>query len=112
MLLKVVKYYIWGIATMEEVLERLRICVNQEITANNYTIKGFSVRCGISYEEMRLITNGRIKDVRLSTVYQICVNSNIDILDIFNEKDFEKLFSDITLLYKNNRYSIGLSKYC
>lgn len=34
---------------------------------------------------MRLITNGKIKDVRLSTIYQICSNSNIDVLDILIE---------------------------
>jgi DNA-binding Xre family transcriptional regulator len=111
MSVKVVKYYIRGIATMEEVLERLQTCVNREIATNNYTIKGFSVRCGISYEEMRLITNGKIKDVRLSTIYQICSNSNIDMMDIFNRNDIENIFNQITLSCNNTRYGIKLLKY-
>lgn len=96
---------------LDEVLDRLRACVNREICEKHYTIKGFSVRCGVSYEEMRLIVNGRLKDVRLSTIFQICENSEIQIIDIFYENEVESIVSGMVLLNRGSKYRVRLLRY-
>lgn len=99
---------------MEEVLGRLRRLVNLEINNHNYTIKGFAVRCEISYTEMREIVNGQTSDIKLSTICQICNNSNISFADVFveNESDLQRMINKVTILFENtDRYSVKLLRY-
>lgn len=64
--------------------ERLTHLVNKELKENGYSIRSFSSKCEISYEEMRRIVNGEKIDPRLSTVEKICKNSEIDIFDVLD----------------------------
>lgn len=96
---------------MDNYLERLRSLVNNEISENHYTIKGFATRCGISYEEMRLICNGNLNDIRLSTITQICSNSSISLYNVFFENLLDGIASSVIVLYQDERYNVRLSRY-
>ena len=91
---------------MKKILERLKELVNYEIESTNQTILSFSVRCEVSYNEMRKICNGRAKDIKLSTICKICNNSHIQIADIFiANKDV-----DVVIRYKNDRFRVRIKK--
>jgi DNA-binding Xre family transcriptional regulator len=98
---------------VRNVLGRLRNLVNEEMIENDLTIKEFSLRCGISYNEMRNIANGQAIDIKVSTIEKICENSHIEMWDIFDDGviEFERLFNRLILLYKSERYSLTLNKY-
>ena len=98
---------------MKKVLLRLQELVNKEIYDYDYTIKGFALRCGMSYTEMRSIANGHATDIRISTIEKICANSHIEMSDIFIEDvcDIIRVFSRLTILYDTDRYSVSLSRY-
>lgn len=91
---------------MKKILERLKELVNYEIESTNQTILSFSVRCEVSYNEMRKICNGRAKDIKLSTICKICNNSHIQIADIFIvNKDI-----DVIVRYKDDRFRVRIKK--
>ena len=78
-------YFVLGDIKMEySASERLTHLVNKELNENGYSIRSFSSKCEISYEEMRRIVNGEKIDPRLSTVEKICKNSEIDIFDVLD----------------------------
>lgn len=72
---------------MKNYLEKLQTLVNREISDRGCTIKAFSVKCEVSYEEMRKICNGEINDIKASTVEKICDNSKFSINDIFSSQE-------------------------
>lgn len=77
----------------KEILERLADLVNYEIESTNQTILSFSVKCEISYNEMRKICNRKAKDIKLSTICRICENSSISLTDIFaKNRDIDIIF--------------------
>lgn len=96
---------------MDEVLERLQRLVNLEIDKRHCTVKKFAIDCEISYNEMRLIVNGNIRDIRLSTIFQICMNTDINICDLFIVGELECIFNNITITYQGQRYSTRVSRY-
>ena len=67
---------------MNRITKMLTEYVNKEMINYDITIKEFSLRCGISYNEMRNIANGRADDLLLSTIIRICDNSHFDISNL------------------------------
>jgi len=96
---------------MDEVLERLQRLVSLEIDKRHCTVKKFAIDCEISYNEMRLIVNGNIRDIRLSTIFQICMNTDINICDLFIVGELECIFNNITITYQGQKYSTRVSRY-
>jgi len=91
---------------MKKILDRLAELVNFEIRKKNETILSFSVKCEISYNEMRKICNRKAKDVKISTIHKICENSDITMVDIFvPNKDI-----DVVIRYKNDRFRVRIKK--
>ena len=80
--------------------------VNSEIDKRHETILSFSVKCEISYNEMRKICNGTINDIRISTIHKICENSDITMVDIFMpNRDI-----DIIVRYKDDKFRVKIKK--
>lgn len=64
------------------VTERLMGLVNRELLESGYSIKSFSTKCEISYDEMRRIVNGSLVEPKISTIEKICENSTITLSDV------------------------------
>lgn len=64
------------------VTERLMGLVNKELLESGYSIKSFSTKCEISYDEMRRIVNGSLVEPKISTIEKICENSTITLSDV------------------------------
>ena len=95
---------------MKDSMERLAILVNDEIERQHCTIKSFSVRCGVSYERMRDITNREIDDIRLSTLERICDNSHFTIADVTGGKTFDIAEHDICVRIDDLEYDVKMKK--
>lgn len=100
---------------MKEIIKRLTICVNEEMSNYGYSIKDYSEKCDVGYSVMRKISSGKANDALLSTIEKICDNSHFDMDDVFArplEIDIEKILSKVILVHNNKeRYSISASKF-
>ena len=54
--------------TSKDYLTHISECIDKYIDNHNLTVKCFAQLCGLSYNEVRLIVNREIKDVRISTL--------------------------------------------
>lgn len=91
---------------MKEILKRLQELVNYEINRTNDTIMSFSVKCEISYQEMRRIVNGTARDIKISTICKICSHTEIKMMDVILTR--EDL--DIIVRYQNERYNVKVRR--
>ena len=93
---------------MEEYLRRLSDLILMEIGRKNQSCVCFAELCGISRNEMSDIINQKKKDLRLSTIFRICENSDIKLEDVFLRKKSEP--QETYLLINGEKYLIELHK--
>lgn len=56
----------------------------KKINKGNYSIRQMSVKCEISYENLRAILNGERKDISVSTLLKICANTGMAINNLLD----------------------------
>lgn len=93
---------------MEEYLKRLSDLILMEIGKKNQSCVCFAELCGISRNEMSAIINQKKKDLRLSTIFSICENSDIKMEDIFVKN--ANCPKNAYLIMDGERYFIELRK--
>ena len=93
---------------MEEYLKRLSDLILMEIGKKNQSCVCFAELCGISRNEMSAIINQKKKDLRLSTIYNICENSDIRLEDIFTAK--KRKPRETYLVIEGQKYLVELHK--
>lgn len=67
---------------MNQLIKTLSEYVNKEMQTYNYSIREYSLRCDVSYNVMRKISNGQATNLLLSTIQKICDNSHFDISNL------------------------------
>ena len=93
---------------MDKYLKRLSELILIEIGRKNQSCVCFAELCGISRNEMSEIINQKKKDIRLSTIYNICENSDIRLEDIFTAEKREP--RETFLVMDGERYLVELHK--
>ena len=97
---------------MEEIMERLAILILHEMEKNNQSCLRFSELCGVGKDVVGGIINRKKKDVKLSTIINICENSDIKLEDIFSdtnkENDVIKKINNSYFFMDGKRFSIEL----
>ena len=100
---------------MDEYLKRLSELILIEIGKENQSCVCFAELCGISRNEMSAIINQKKKDIRLSTIVNICENSNIRIEDIFSDQErnaeIKNRMRNAYIVINGTRFSIELKEY-
>lgn len=94
---------------MEEILNRLAKLVLSEMEKTGQSATCFAELCGINRNELGFIINRRKKDVRLSVIWNICENSNINFSDVFEVECLQKNEIEDFIL-TNGREKYVLSK--
>ena len=100
---------------MEEILERLSKLILREMEINNQSCLRFSELCGVGKDVLGGIINKKKKDVKLSTIVNICENSNIQIEDIFSDRErnaeIKNRMRNAYIVINGTRFSIELKEY-
>ena len=73
-------------------MERLSRLILAEMKKKNQSCLQFSELCGVGRNIVEDIINQKKKDVKLSTIVNICKNSDIQICDIFCTESDKKSF--------------------
>lgn len=94
---------------MEEVLNRLADLILEEMEKRKCSATYFADFCGISRNELGKIVNRQKKDIRLSTVWNICENSGIRFSDIF-EIECAAEFSIENYILTNGKEKYAIKK--
>lgn len=93
---------------MNEIIDKFAMLILREMEKNNQSCLQFSELCGVGRNIVADIINGKKKDVKLSTIYNICENSDIRLEDIFTAEKREPL--ETYLVMDGERYLIELHK--
>lgn len=99
---------------MKEIMERFSRLISEEMEKKNQSCVQFSELCGVGRNIVGDIINGKKEDVKLSTVVNICANSDIRIEDIFSitgDCGIETMLKNAYIVLEGKRYSIQLKKY-
>ena len=95
-------------------MERLSRLILAEMKKKNQSCLQFSELCGVGRNIVEDIINQKKKDVKLSTIVNICKNSDIQICDIFctesDKKSFKYLLNGAYVVINGERFSIELKK--
>lgn len=75
--------------TNEKFMENLRNAINIEL--KNVSMVKFASTCDISYECLRGIVYRKTKSIDSKTLVNICSNSSVNIIEIFEVKDLDIL---------------------
>ena len=59
------------------------------IKENNISQYELFKRTGLPQSTISTIKNDKVEDIKISTIYQICIGFNIEFKDFFNDKNFK-----------------------
>lgn len=94
---------------MEGILNRLADLILREIERRGCSATCFAELCGINRNELGQIVNRQKNDIRLSVIWRICENSEIQFSDVFEIECAEE-FDIENYVLTNGRAKYALRK--